>query len=111
MEWARWHFAKTKFDCELCRLARKDRGELDCEGIDRLGECPENLIPSLSPGNRQFWGVFSRIMPGLIRGEGQFDYAAIEFIFNLFVPKPQRAFYMDKAIAVMMVIREQWQKN
>jgi hypothetical protein len=50
-------------------------------------------------------------MPGLIRGEGQFDYAAIEFIFNLFVPKPQRAFYMDKAIAVMMVIREQWQKN
>mgnify|MGYP001290601096 CR=1 FL=1 len=50
-------------------------------------------------------------MPGLIRGEGQFDYAAIEFIFNLFVPKPQRAFYMDKTIAVMMVIREQWQKN
>jgi hypothetical protein len=50
-------------------------------------------------------------MPGLIRGEGQFDYGAIEWIFRLYVPRHMRAFYMDKAIAVMMVIREQWQKN
>ena len=95
----------------MCRLARQDRGDPDCEGIHKLGDCPENLIPSLSPENRRFWGVFSRIMPGLIRGEGQFDYGAVKFVFELYVPRQLRAFYMDKTIAVIMVIREQWQKN
>lgn len=50
-------------------------------------------------------------MPGLIRGEGQFDYGAVKFVFELYVPKQLRAYYMDKTIAVIMVIREQWQKN
>jgi len=62
-------------------LAQKDQGVELCKGIERLGKCPEDKIPSLTPANKTFWRTFDRILPGLIRDRG-YDYGAIKLVFD-----------------------------
>jgi len=55
-----------------------------CKGIrfTDSGICPKNKIPTLSRDNYEIWGLFSLMLPGLMRMEG-YDYNAIKIVFDI----------------------------
>lgn len=92
-------------------MVQKDGKEELCEGIERLGQCPEGKIPFLSTRNHAFWALFERMLPGLIRDRG-YDYGAIRLIFDVSgLTRHRRAIYIDMIIAVIDVIHKAREKK
>lgn len=58
-----------------------DQGGIRCEGIEKVGECPDGKVPTLAPENYEIWELFQLMLPGLIRQDG-YDYMAIRVVFN-----------------------------
>lgn len=72
-----------------------------------MNECPTGEIPKLSPENRGFWFLFSRILPGLMDGYGAFKFETIGYIMNEYQVDPgQRPVIHEKCLIVMSAIRE-----
>ncbi len=59
-----------------------DQGGIRCEGIEKVGECPDGKVPTLAPENFEIWNLFQLMMPGLIRQDG-YDYTAIQVVFDV----------------------------
>jgi len=101
-------------DCATCRRMQADgfRDDIQCRGIESVGRCPSGDLPYLSKNNREFWSLFTRILPGLIDGFGGFNYQAIEFQFNIWqVDEMQRPIIMDKCLVFIKVLTEQRRKK
>ena len=75
--------------CDLCRLVQADQGEIRCEGIEAVGECPEGKIPTLAEEHHEIWELFTLMLPGLVT-EGGYDYNAIAVILDGFAIAPHR---------------------
>jgi len=99
--------------CEFCRRLQKDGFEkVKCEGIEKVDECETGKVTKLHPGNRPFWWLFQRILPGLFGAYGAVNYSAIDSIFSLYGIDPgQRPVLHDNCLICINVIKEIWEKE
>jgi hypothetical protein len=87
-------------------LAQQDTDGITCRGINDLGHCPEGKIPTLTPGNRNFWRLFALMLPGLIHKDG-YDYNAITTVFDACGTSGHcREIYIEQCAAVIDVIHK-----
>ena len=105
IEWAKWCFAKQKFDCSLCHLIQKDQGGVRCKGIDdEGGRCPDGKIPYLFPENHEIWDLFQMMLPGLRDGMGGYNYTAIQVTFDIYKVKQCHRQRMFKKIVKLIEV-------
>jgi hypothetical protein len=85
---------------------------VNCPGIDALDKCPYDRVIKLNAENEEFEPFLHRILPGLCRPDGSFDYGAITNIFDIYELEGEaRQFLFDKCLIMMGVIREMREKQ
>jgi len=112
MEWAEWHYPPViddkaiRFDCKECRRCQKDGFEdIECQGIEHVDKCPTGKVKTLDPRLECFLWHFHRIWPGLMQGDGGYNYDAIKYVFDLYeVPPGVRKIWHDRIIIIISVI-------
>lgn len=74
-------------------MVQKDKaGEVWCNSLEEAnGICPRGMIPTLQKENRNIWALFHKLLFGLIKPEGGYDYTAIQVVFDFYeVPTDER---------------------
>lgn len=85
-------------------MVQEDQGGIRCEGLEKVGECPEGKIPTLAHGNHEIWSLFQLMLPGLVGRDG-YDYNAIQVVFNVHeVERSSRPVMMDLITKLIDVV-------
>jgi len=103
-------------ECWLCIRSQKDGfyKEVDCKGIDYVEECPRptDKVHKFPEECRRFRFLFNRMVPGLFRSDGNFDFGAIDSVFDAWkVSAGQRTILHDQVLAIIGVIQESRQAS
>ena len=86
-------------------MVQKDKGGIYCEGIEKVGECPDGKIPTLSRANYEAWSLFKEMLPGFVNPMGGYDYNAIEVVFNAHgIEQDKRSVLLAQYVKVIEVI-------
>jgi len=93
-------------------LVQEDAGEIKCKGLESAdGICPEGKIPALSADNYELWGLFQRMMPGLLGSEG-YDYSAIQVVFDIHdIEQSRRPDFLRRIAQIIKVVDEERRKK
>jgi hypothetical protein len=74
--------------------------------LDFIDDCPKERAFKLSLENEEFWGIFSKALPGLLTQTG-FDYSALKTVFDIYeLPVWTRIYWFEKAVCILGVIQE-----
>lgn len=112
MDWAEWFYPALildnapRWECQHCRQSQRDGFEsIECQGISTVDDCPIGKVPKLAERNEAFMFYFNRMQPGLLQGDGGYDFSAEKFVFDLYdIPAGIQKIYHDRVLILVSVI-------
>jgi hypothetical protein len=80
--------------------------------LDELDECPKGRTVKLKSENEEFEFYWQRIIPGIMRPDGSFDFQAITNIFSIYgLGLEAQQYLFDKCLIMIGLIREAREKK